>query len=265
MIADFHNDFLTKFNLSECNEYLKKCELEGVTLVFASIFTSEFKGNKFEKVKKYINKAKKLKTKIKLLIHIEDIGFLTKENLDEFLSLGVYSCGLTWNGKNVIGGGAFSEGGLTKFGAVVVKKFFENNILVDLAHANKQTFWDVIKLAQTYKKPVVVTHACFSEVNEHPRNIDKLQIKAVIKLGGLVGMCLVSEFIDGSMHAPLKNVKNHINWFYKNFGKKHLAFGTDFNGTEKLPRALKGYGNLNKFNNTLKYKNLINFAYNRII
>lgn len=265
MIVDFHNDFLTKFNLGECKAYLKECERAGVALIFASIFTSEFKGDKFEKVKQYVNKAKKLKTKIKLLLHIEDVGFLTPENLDEFLSLGIYSVGLTWNGKNSLGGGAFSEGGLTDFGRQVVLRLFENNILVDLAHANKQTFWNVVTLATKYNKPVVVTHTCFSEVYEHPRNVDKAQIKAVINSGGIVGFCLVSEFVDGSDHSTMTGVKKQIDWFYKNFDKKYLALGTDFNGTEKLPKGIECYLDLKKFNKNLKYKNLTTFIENRII
>jgi len=263
MIIDFHNDFLTKFNLYECNKYLDFCEKQGVDTIFASIFTTEFKGDKFSKVKKYVDKAKKLKSKINLLIHIEDCGFLTKENINEFLNLGVYSCGLTWNEKNSLGSGAFADGGLTEFGEQVAQKFFENNILVDLAHASKQTFWDVIKLANEYNKPIVVTHTCFSEVYEHPRNIDKKQVDAVIDSGGIVGLCLVSEFIDGSFHAPLKNLKKHIDWFYQNFDKKHLALGTDFNGTEKLPVGLCSYKNLEQFDKNLKFKTLNNFLVNR--
>ncbi len=259
MIADFHNDFLTKYSLSDCQKYLNECERARVKIIFASIFTTEFKGDKFKQVKAIINKARKLKTSIKLLIHIEDAGFITPENLEEFLSLGIYSCGIVWNYKNGLGAGAYASGGLTKFGKVVINKFIDKGILIDLAHANRKTFYDIIKICQKRGVRVVDTHTAFNNVFKHPRNITTTQIKSIISLGGLVGLAVVSEFLNGTNEANKLDFDKHLNWFVKHFGAQNIVLGSDFCGTDKLPIGLKTYADFKNYNQNFTYNNLANF------
>lgn len=259
MIADFHNDFLTKYNLSDCQKYLNECERSGVKIIFASIFTTEFEDDKFNAVKEHIKKAQQVKTNIKLLLHIEDAGFLTPQNIDEFLTLGVYSCGIVWNNKNALGAGAHASGGLTKFGKIVINKFIDAGILIDLAHANRKTFYDIIKICESRGARVVDTHTAFNSVNKHCRNITKAQIKAIINAGGLVGLSLVSEFLNGANKASREDFDKHLNWFIKNFGKQNIALGTDFCGTDKLPDSLKTYADFESYDLDFKYNNILNF------
>ena len=64
----------------------------------------------------------------------------------------------------------------------------------------------------------------------------------IIDSGGLVGLCFVSDFINGTKQCKISDIVNQIDYFACKFGTKNLALGTDFYGTQHLPKSLKNYG-----------------------
>jgi len=186
-----------------------------------------------------------------LLLHIEDAWFVNEDNINEVIALRPFSVGLTWNEKNNLAGGAYSGGGLTKLGGMIIQKLVASGIHIDLAHLNRKSFFQVAKLLKGQK--LLCTHTCFDEVHPHPRNLDRKQIQTIVDSGGIIGLTLVGDFLgDATMQAVFR----HIKYFLDNFGEDNLCIGTDFFGTTKLPKGLKQYKHFARFEKFLLKKGL---------
>lgn len=238
-IFDLHNDFFVEIKKDKKKiSYLNKQLL--AENIISTIWTSEMDERQtfslLDKARDFVNSDEKL------LMGVEDLHFLSKENVDDFIAYRPAYAGLTWNTCNAIAGGAKESGRLTSFGKNVIKKLEENYIQVDLAHLNENSFVDVAKYST---KPLFCSHsACYSLVN-NPRNLKDYQIKMICETGGLFGLCLVGDFISGENTTCLiQDLVCHIDYFACHFGIDNLAIGTDFFGTKNLPRGVKNYKSL---------------------
>ena len=239
-LFDLHNDYFLQMPKDRKKEsYL--AGLGATENIVSAIWTSEMNEQEsflmIEKAREFVNK------KEKLFLGVEDLHFLSKDNLSEFLKYKPIYAGLTWNTSNALAGGAHECGGLTNFGKMVVKKLEENFINVDVAHLNENSFLDVAKASNN---PLFCSHsACFSLCNNQ-RNLKDYQIKMICDSGGLVGLCLVSDFLNGTKKCSVDDIICHIDYFACHFGIDNLAIGTDFYGTKHLPKGIKTYDNLIK-------------------
>lgn len=239
-LFDLHNDYFLQMPKDRKKEsYL--AGLGATENIVSAIWTSEMNEQEsflmIEKAREFVNK------KEKLFLGVEDLHFLSKDNLSEFMKYKPIYAGLTWNTSNALAGGAHECGGLTNFGKMVVKKLEENFINVDVAHLNENSFLDVAKASNN---PLFCSHsACFSLCNNQ-RNLKDYQIKMICDSGGLVGLCLVSDFLNGTKKCLVDDIICHIDYFACHFGIDNLAIGTDFYGTKHLPKGIKNYDNLIK-------------------
>ncbi len=126
-------------------------------------------------------------------------------------------------------------GGLTPFGAAVIKECNRLGILVDLAHANMQTTEAALKVAT---RPVIISHTGLdtqlgSNPNMarmmRPRLIGKEQATTVANAGGLVGVW--THLAD----TPLEYARN-IRALVDVIGIEHVCIGTDTKLTQPGPR-----------------------------
>ncbi len=93
------------------------------------------------------------------------------------------------------------HGGLTDFGALVVRRMGEKGMLIDLAHASRDTARQVLDIAE---KPVLFTHTAIRGTGfDHPRFIDLDLAKAAVEAGGLIGawpvgigLSSLSDYVD---------------------------------------------------------------------
>jgi len=117
-------------------------------------------------------------------------------------------------------------GGLTKFGAEVIKECNRLGILVDLSHANNETVDAALKIATL---PVLISHTGLDTQlgqNEQmakmmrPRLISKEQAKIVANAGGVIGVW--THLSD----TPLEYAKN-IRAIVDIVGVDHVCIGTD--------------------------------------
>jgi membrane dipeptidase len=117
-------------------------------------------------------------------------------------------------------------GGLTKFGAEVIKECNRLGILIDLAHANPETVDAALKLAS---HPVIVSHTGLDTQlgqNEgmakmmRPRLISKERAKIVAGAGGVIGVW--THLSD----SPLEYARN-IRALVDVVGTDHVCIGTD--------------------------------------
>ena len=234
-IFDLHNDYF----LSIVGDIKKKTYIdkqEQAENIISAVWTSELNEREsfsmIESARDFVNSSEKL------FLGVEDLHFIGKDNLERFVDLKPVYAGLTWNRSNALAGGAHECGGITSLGKKVVKTLEENNIKVDLAHLNEESFNDV---AKNLTKPMFCSHTAFYGLCETSRNLKDYQIKMIVGSGGLVGLCLVSLFINGTNKCDIGDIVSHIDYFACRFGIDNLAIGTDFYGTRHLPRGISTY------------------------
>lgn len=231
MIADFHNDYLTN---------VKK---EDITRDYASskniVVGAIFKGNNdFEYSKSILDFFLK-NEKENLYFAFEDFSY--QGNLDKicstFLDCNPAYVGLTWNGENSLAYGAMTSGKIKKRGVSVVKQLKKRNIPVDVAHLSEESFYDLLN----YTDDILCSHACFYDVNPHPRNLKKGQIKEILASGSLIGLTFYRPFLTKNDKSDVQDVIKHIDYFADNFSLENLSIGTDFYGAEDFPYGFSNY------------------------
>jgi membrane dipeptidase len=126
-------------------------------------------------------------------------------------------------------------GGLTTFGASVIKECNRLGILIDLAHANTQTTEAALKVTT---RPVIISHTGLDTQlgnDPHmaqimrPRLIGKEQATMVAKAGGLIG---VWTHLADSPSAYAQNIRALADVI----GVDSVCIGTDTKLTQPLPR-----------------------------
>jgi len=179
----------------------------------------------------------KKESRIGLLLHIEGADFVDNHliNLELVYNLGVRSVGLTHNEKNKLAGGAMSKGGLTKLGIEVIKKAQQLGMIIDLAHLNKRSFNQAIKLI---KPPFMVSHCGIEAIKKHPRNLNDEQLKLIKEKGGVIGLAFAPNFYPDNQLDTLVKAFKHIK---KLIGTENICIGSDFDGiiSEKLFSSLE--------------------------
>lgn len=90
--------------------------------------------------------------------------------------------------------------GLSDFGYKVVEEMNRLGIMVDVSHASDSSFFDILKAS---KAPVIASHSCARAICDNPRNLSDEQLKALAKNGGVIQMCILSDYVK----TPLPNPK----------------------------------------------------------
>jgi membrane dipeptidase len=174
-----------------------------------------------------------------ILLSIEDIGFLNYENLNILNALRLFSVTLTWNYKNALAGGAYTDEGISKFGFYVLDYLRDKKITVDTAHLSANSFYDFVKVNT---RPILNSHTCFSKINKHCRNVDEEQIKIIKQSGGFIGLSLVPQFLTDEKNCTVKDLFRHIDYFAQNFGIDNIGIGSDFYGSDCVEGLGDYYG-----------------------
>ena len=232
-ICDSHNDLLTTFDtVFEFENYLKNfCINNEVVKIFTAFYVSEkmlrqlssseilnLMGKKFDIIK---NKKIAIPT-------IENIGFIENyHDLDEIIAFHPFAVTLTWNYDNRLAGGAYGNGGLTKFGREVISILEQNHILIDTAHLNKLSFMEFVN---TTKYPLFCSHTSSRSVYNIPRALDDEQLCLIRDSGGFVGLCLYSTLLS-DRPATNKTILTHLDHIISITGDENIGIGSDFNGT----------------------------------
>jgi membrane dipeptidase len=128
-------------------------------------------------------------------------------------------------------------GGLTLFGAAVIKECNRLGILIDLAHANMQTTEAALKVTT---RPVIISHTGLDTQlgadprmaqMMRPRLISKEQAKVLADAGGLVGVW------THLANTPLEYARN-VRALVDVIGVDHVCIGTDTKLTQPGPRPM---------------------------
>nr|CRY95992.1 hypothetical protein [uncultured prokaryote] len=132
-----------------------------------------------------------------LPIH-EDLSLLR-----QFHRMGVSYMTLTHNTDNQICDSAAKAErwhGLSPFGRRVVDEMNRLGMIIDLAHASDEAFYDCIRCS---KAPVVSTHSCCRALASHRRNMSDDMLKALSVNGGVIQINFYPLFLSDEFRRVL--------------------------------------------------------------
>ncbi len=149
------------------------------------------------------------------------------DRVQMFHKLGLTSCQVTYNERNLAGVGCRAEGdegGLTEFGREMIDRMNGTGVLVDLAHANEQTMADTIEHS---RMPVINSHTGCDAVHAHERNMSDANLRAMAERGGVVGVCQLRPFLTEKKQDNLHAYFDHIDHAVQVCGTDHVGIGSD--------------------------------------
>jgi len=139
-------------------------------------------------------------------------------------------------GTTSMGGAA--DGRLTDRGREFVRALNHHRIFVDLAHINRQGFFDALEVHDP-SQPFIVSHTGIAGVHKHWRNVDDDQLRAVARSGGVVGVMYQSSFLgDHYWGGRAERVVDHLAHIVATIGEDHAALGSDWDGAIVTPRDM---------------------------
>ena len=174
--------------------------------------------------------------RIGLMLSLEGVEQFGVETwpADVFHELGVRMAALTWNRRNAFADGAAEDGGgLSRLGRELVDRLVALGVVIDLAHASRGTFGEVLERAGG--APVVYSHGGCRAVHDTPRNLDDDQLRALAAAGGLFGLMLHPLAID-PVERTIDRVIDHLQHAVAVAGVEQVCLGGDF--TKRLWEAM---------------------------
>ena len=82
--------------------------------------------------------------------------------------------------------------GLSQFGYEVVQEMNHVGMMVDVSHISDKALTDVLAFT---KAPVIASHSCAKALCNNPRNLSDLLLKEIARNGGVVQMCILSDYV----------------------------------------------------------------------
>ena len=153
--------------------------------------------------------------------------FRTAADVETFYQLGQRVSQLTYNFQNRLGSGFLEnrDGGLSVFGAEVVKKMEEVGMAVDLSHCADTTTMDGIAAAT---KPPIFTHASARALIPNCRRCKTDEsIRALAAKGGVIGIAMIRFMIRPEPPVTVEHVADHVDHIIRLVGPEHVGIGTD--------------------------------------
>lgn len=182
---------------------------------------------------RFVGKRKDGSNAVGAFLGVEGAHALDGElgNVERLYDAGVRMMAPTHFFDNEWGGSAHGvrKGGLTERGRELVRLMESKRMLVDLAHASPATFDEVIAVAS---RPVVVSHTGVKGTCESVRNLSDEQLRRVAATGGVVGIGFWDTATCGSDAASIARAIRHA---ASVVGARHVALGSDFDGTVTTP------------------------------
>lgn len=126
--------------------------------------------------------------------------------------------------------------GLTARGAAFVEALDAHRIFVDLAHADRRTFFDAVAVHDP-GLPLMISHTAAAALLPLARNMEDDQLRAVAESGGVVGILFKSGVVSRG-RATSADVARHLRHVVDTVGEDHAALGADWDGVMTPPSDL---------------------------
>jgi membrane dipeptidase len=120
----------------------------------------------------------------------------------EFYDLGVRYITLSHTRNNDVCDASTDEpehNGLSDFGKKLVKEMNRIGMMIDVSHISDQAFYDVLEITSV---PVIASHSSARAICDNPRNLDDEMLLALQKNGGVVQVCILSEYVKKMKPNP---------------------------------------------------------------
>lgn len=125
--------------------------------------------------------------------------------------------------------------GLLPRGRQLVQELESRSTLIDLAHASKRVFWDVVAMHDP-GRPLIVSHTGLANVDYHWRNLDDRQLHAIANSGGVVGVLYHGPYLgDPPWGGSVRSVARHLVHAVRRVGSQHVCLGSDWDGLIATP------------------------------
>jgi membrane dipeptidase len=183
----------------------------------------------------------KSKGKVGLILGIQNAEqFRTAADVPTFHAMGLRCAQLTYNSQNLLGSGSTEriDGGVTDYGAEIIKKMNEVGMLVDVSHSGDRTTLDAIELSA---KPIAITHSNCRALNAHPRLKTDEAIQKLAAKDGVMGISGVRMFVLDHEPTTIEHIVDHIDHVKKLVGIEHVGIGSDsdLQGYDDLPPEMQ--------------------------
>jgi membrane dipeptidase len=144
-----------------------------------------------------------------------------------YYDLGVRQALMAYNQKNLVGDGCHerTDEGLSRFGLTLVAEMNRVGMLVDCTHSGYRTTMDAMEASTA---PCIFSHSLARALNDHERNINDEQIRALGKTGGVIGVNGIGFFMSADFQATTESICRHIDHIANLIGIKHVAIGLDY-------------------------------------
>ncbi|MFD0669927.1 dipeptidase [Cohnella sp. GCM10027633] len=201
------------------------------------------------------------KDDLRLLPNEERIGaLLSLEGVDSLhgnlaylrilYRLGVRTVGITWNRANWAADGVLEarNGGFTAAGKDLIRECNRLGMIMDVSHLSERGFWELVEASV---KPVIASHSNAKTVSPRLRNLSDAQIEALIRTGGVIGITFVPPFVSEEEPVPMDRILRHVDHICSLGGKRHIGFGSDFDGIREWIVGLEHAGHYDRLINLL--------------
>lgn len=101
----------------------------------------------------------------------------------------------------------YAHNGLSQFGFEVVKELNRLGMLIDVSHISDEAVTDCIAASAV---PVFASHSCARALRNIPRNLSDSLIKAIAKSGGVIQVCLLSDYIKTPTPYPARDSARQV-------------------------------------------------------
>ena len=153
------------------------------------------------------------------------------DNIDHFAHRGMAYMTLCHNGDNAICDSARrskgTHGGVSAFGAEVIRRMNDLGVMVDMSHAGEKSFYDALSISRA---PIVCSHSNCRALCDVPRNLTDDQLRAIARKGGVVHITLYHGFLRTAGEASILDAIAHLEHAISIMGTDHVGIGTDFDG-----------------------------------
>lgn len=147
--------------------------------------------------------------------------------LDKLYNMGIRHAMLTWNEENHLATGVSGDEarGVTKLGYDFLDYMESHNMIIDVSHLNKKSFYDVLSYV---KRPVIASHSNAYTLSEHRRNLNDDQLKVLKDNGGYVGVNSARNHVSKDRSKQnVSGIVDQIYYLIEHLDIDHVMLGLD--------------------------------------
>lgn len=142
--------------------------------------------------------------------------------IEQYYDLGARYITLCHSSNNDICDSSSDKGGpehngLSAFGKEVVMEMNRVGMMVDVSHISDESFYDVLAVTKT---PVIASHSSCRALCENPRNLNDDMLQALKKNGGVIQICILSDYLRQPVPNPEYDAKvRELRESWRNMGE----------------------------------------------